>query len=229
MSSIDNPNNTNTNTNSTSNGNENENENGISNGTDIRSDSISREDGDDVDMSMSPHVSASPVPIAMDDDIARGMNEDTYEMIRQIRELTGELRQEKAQWQLQRTGSEASSVHAAMDGMNRQVTAWQKNRIEDAWDLGNIPDDIREAFNFHDPNFKGSDLYEWPEEKLMKLVDYIKPEHLDGLLGRQLGHQLPRAESLTWDKLFYKNKKHRVLLDHVTGILHAGELIGILG
>jgi hypothetical protein len=255
MSSTDTNTNTNTNSNSTATGSDSDSSTAINGAvttgtththththTHSRRNSMSSDEVDGMGVGTGTVVDAigSPNadPIAMDDDIAIGMNEDTCEMIRQTRTLTGELQEERAQVQLQRERTRSESHHSrssghshsyAMESMQRQVTAWQRHQEEDAWELGNIPDDIREAFHYHDPAFKGSHLYEWPEEKLLKLVDHIKPEHLDGILGRELGQQLPRAETLTWDKLHYTNKRKHTLLDHVTGALRAGELVGILG
>ena len=101
---------------------------------------------------------------------------------------------------------------------------------EDTLHLGQITDaDIRNALDPVNQSFSVKDLMDWPEEKLMRLVDHVQPQHLPVLMNRRLQvHEKESAKNFSFHHLTYEKNGETVLND-VSGYMEAGMLVGLLG
>ena len=126
-----------------------------------------------------------------------------------------------------RSADEVSAL-AAQGKLAKQGS--QSNLHEDTLHLGQITDaDIRNALDPVNQSFSVTDLMEWPEEKLMRLVDHVQPQHLPVLMNRRLQvHEKESAKNFSFHHLTYEKNGETVLND-VSGYMEAGMLVGLLG
>ena len=124
--------------------------------------------------------------------------------------------------------SEEISALAAQGKLTKQGS--QSNLHEDTLHLGQITDaDIRNALDPVNQSFSVKDLMEWPEEKLMRLVDHVQPQHLPVLMNRRLQvHEKESAKNFSFHHLTFEKNGETVLND-VSGYMEAGMLVGVLG
>ena len=124
--------------------------------------------------------------------------------------------------------SEEVSALAAQGKLAKQGS--QSNLHDDTLHLGQITDaDIRNALDPVNQSFSVKDLMEWPEEKLMRLVDHVQPQHLPVLMNRRLQvHEKESAKNFSFHHLTYEKDGETVLND-VSGYMEAGMLVGLLG
>ena len=106
----------------------------------------------------------------------------------------------------------------------------QSNLHEDTLHLGQITDaDIRNALDPVNQSFSVTDLMAWPEEKLLRLVDHVQPQHLPVLMNRRLQvHEKESAKNFSFHHLTLEKNGETVLND-VSGYMEAGMLVGVLG
>ena len=126
-----------------------------------------------------------------------------------------------------RSSDEVSAL-AAQGKLTKQGS--QSNLHEDTLHLGQITDaDIRNALDPVNQSFSVKDLMEWPEEKLMRLVDHVQPQHLPVLMNRRLQvHEKESAKNFSFHHLTFEKNGETVLND-VSGYMEAGMLVGVLG
>ena len=126
-----------------------------------------------------------------------------------------------------RSSDEVNAL-AAQGKLTKQGS--QSNLHEDTLHLGQITDaDIRNALDPVNQSFSVKDLMEWPEEKLMRLVDHVQPQHLPVLMNRRLQvHEKESAKNFSFHHLTFEKNGETVLND-VSGYMEAGMLVGLLG
>ena len=72
--------------------------------------------------------------------------------------------------------------------------------------------------------------FDWPEAKLDRLVEVLKPEHLAVLIKKRMDAALEEtAKTLSWHHLTYTTHGGIKILDDVSGYILPGMLVGLLG
>jgi hypothetical protein len=73
-------------------------------------------------------------------------------------------------------------------------------------------------------------LFDWPEAKMDRLVEVLKPEHLAVLIKKRVETEIEQpAKTLSWHHITYTTKSGVKILDDVSGYILPGMLVGLLG